>query len=143
MISGIVIILYPLSIGLIFGPEIMGNFSVLFSWSTLLSIPITNGISPAVTRYIAANRKEDYKIFESIGSKLSIFYVIIASVIFSVLSFTIFDFFVVELFIVLALIYSTVIHYLIKSVLQGLEKFKKPSNSNPGIISVKVSRFLS
>ncbi len=124
VISGLVIVVYPLSIGLAFGPETMGNFSVLFYWSTFLSIPIANGIAPAIARYIAASKKTDFEVYQSIGSKLTLFYILIISIIFPILSFTVFNLEVVEFFIVLPLIFLTITHYLIRYIMQGQEKFK-------------------
>lgn len=124
VISGLVIVAYPLTIGLAFGPETMGDFSVLFYWSTFLSIPIANGIAPAIARYIAANKKTDSVVYQTIGLKLTLFYILIISIIFPILSFTVFNLEVVEFLIVLPLIFLTITHYLIRYIMQGQEKFK-------------------
>ena len=125
IISGVVTVAYPLTIGLLFGAETMGDFSVLFYWSTFLSMPIVNGIAPAVARYIAANKKTDYTIYQTIGSKISILYILIISIIFPLLSFLVFNLSVTEFFIVLPLIFLTVAHFLIRYIMQGQEKFKQ------------------
>ena len=124
VISGVVTVAYPLAIGLLFGAETMGDFSVLFYWSTFLSIPIANGIAPAIARFIAANKKTDHVQYQTIGTKMSLLYVLIISIVFPLLSFLVFDLTVVEFFLVLPLIILTITHFLIRYTLQGQEKFK-------------------
>ncbi|MBD3189417.1 MAG: hypothetical protein GF308_02180 [Candidatus Heimdallarchaeota archaeon] len=116
---------YPLLIGLIYGAEIMAKFSVPFYWSTILSIPIINGIAPAVARFLAASSFEKVREFEGEGTRLTSLYLVLLLAIFPAISLTILNFSVLTLLIVLFLIALTIFHYLFRKSLQGQEKFSQ------------------
>ena len=124
-IAGLVNVIYPISIGLAFGPELMGNFYVLFNWITFLSIPIVNGIAPAIARFISANKKEESGEYKYIGIRVTIFYAFIVSILFPIFSFTIFNISIADFFVALITIFLFMIHYLIRYILQGQERFKQ------------------
>ena len=124
VIIGLVNIVYPLVIGLVYGPETMGNFSVLFYWSTLLNIPISNGIAPAITRYIAASSTNNKETVENIGIKLSIYYIAGIILIYPIIGIFAFKLNVFEVLIVVGITIGLVVHYFYRNTLQGLEKFK-------------------
>ncbi|MHA1442396.1 MAG: hypothetical protein ACTSPK_11115 [Candidatus Heimdallarchaeota archaeon] len=124
LIIGLVNFAYPIFIGLIYDAETMGGFSVLMNWAGFLSIPIANGIAPAVSRYIAANKKDEVPKFNKLGAKLSLFYLAFALVIYPIISLTLFSFTVLDMFIVIMLFLTFTFHYLFRYSLQGQEKFK-------------------
>ena len=127
LIIGIVNYAFPILIGLLYGPKILGDFSILFYYSTLISIPIANGVAPAISRYIAASFNSDTnqtQKFENIGSKLSADYLIIVVTIFSLLGFFLFNLNAYDIIIILILISFNVFHHIFRKSLQGQEKFQ-------------------
>ncbi|NHJ84287.1 MAG: oligosaccharide flippase family protein [Asgard group archaeon] len=124
IIVGLVNIVYPLIIGLVYGPETMGNFSVLFYWATLLTIPISNGIAPAISRYLAASSTNELRVIENTGIKLSFYYGIGMIVIYPFIGIFGFKLNAIEVLLVMAITLGLMIHYFYRNALQGLEKFK-------------------
>lgn len=123
VIIGFVNILYPILIGLLYGPETIGNFSVLFYWSILLNIPISNGLAMGITRFIAANGKEDSIFFENLGARITFFYLLGVIIIYPIIGVTLFSLNAIEIIIVVILLINLSFHYLIRKSLQGQEKF--------------------
>ena len=123
IIIGIVNVLYPVIIGLIFGPEIMGNFSLILYWILLLNIPISNGIAPAISRFIATSSDDLGKKPEIIGIKITIYYFLFITVLYPILGFTILNLNIIEIVIVLVALGSIIFHYLFRKTIQGKENF--------------------
>jgi len=123
VITGCVNTVYPLIVGIIFGAEIIGDFSFLFSWIILISIPIVNGITPSIARFIAANSKVMSKKIEGDGLKYTIFYLIIVSFTFPFFSL-IFDLKVFEIMIIILSITFYSIHSVFRKSMQGEERFR-------------------
>lgn len=123
LIVGSVNVVYPLVIGLLYGPEIMGKFSILLYWVSFLSIPIVNGIGPATTRFIAAGKIVDAINIENISSRLTLFYIFLISFIFPILSFTVFNLTIIEFFLIMIILILFMFHYLVRNILQGMENF--------------------
>ncbi|HUT82288.1 MAG TPA: hypothetical protein VMZ29_13885 [Candidatus Bathyarchaeia archaeon] len=124
IIIGLVNIVYPIMIGLIYGPETMGNFAVLFYWAALLNIPISNGIAPAISRFLAASSINETRIIENTGTKLTFYYIIGIIVFYPIIGIFAFKLNTIEVLIVVTITIGLVIHYLYRNALQGLEKFK-------------------
>lgn len=125
LIIGLVNFGYPLLVGLLYGPEIIGNFSVLFYWATLLCIPISNGIAPSISRFIAASNNQNINTLESVGSKILSYYFIVLFIIFPIIASLILGFSFLEIFLILLLSISLAFHYVFRHSLQGQEQFKK------------------
>ncbi|MHA1781987.1 MAG: hypothetical protein ACTSUL_01025 [Promethearchaeota archaeon] len=123
IIIGLVNMVYPVIIGLIYNAELIGYLTILLNWIALFSIPIQNGISPAISRFLAASEPEEAKSLEGLGFKLSTFYIILVFILFPFLSFFIFKLNVKGFFIVLILLVLIIFHYLIRKSLQGQEKY--------------------
>jgi len=126
IISGTLNSLYPLLIGLIFVKEVMGRYSLIYSWIIILSIPILNGIGPAISRFIASGNTNERVYFSILGLKLSLIILTIVSIIFLPLGVLIpnqnFNFF--ELLIIIILFSSMSIHNSLRRILEGYEFFK-------------------
>ena len=123
IILGLVNIAYPIFIGLLFGPETIGNYSVLFYWSTLLNIPISNGLAIGITRFIATREEKDYSSIETIGIRITIFYIFGAILIYPFIGYFIFSLNYVEISVVIFLLINLAFHYLLRKSMQGREKF--------------------
>lgn len=125
IIIGCVNVAYPIVIGLISGPEIIGKFSVIFYYSTLIAIPIANGIAPALSRFIAANSVENENQIELICYRMSIFYTLISYIIFAIINYTIIKLSNFDFFIILSLLTLIIFHYLFRKFYQGKENFRE------------------
>lgn len=125
LVTGIVNVVYPLIIGIIFDSSIMGRFSILFSWVALLAIPISNGIAPAITRFTAAENKNKSKQVLKTGIQTTLIYGILVLTIFPVIGLLVLDMKIIDLILIIGLILSTIFHYVFRRYLQGLEQFKK------------------
>ncbi len=123
VVIGSVNIIYPLVIGLIYTAETMGQFSILFYWVSLLSIPIQNGLAPSILRFLATKTNNKEKDFNKIGSKITLFYLIIVLMIFPAISLTVLDFSITELVFIIIVLAFSVYHYLFRNSFQGQEKF--------------------
>ena len=123
VVIGSVNIIYPLVIGLIYTAETMGQFSILFYWVSLLSIPIQNGIAPSILRFLATKTNNTEKDFNKIGSKITLFYLILVLLVFPAISLTVLDFSILELVFVIIILAFSVYHYLFRNSFQGQEKF--------------------
>ncbi|MHA1442571.1 MAG: hypothetical protein ACTSPK_12035, partial [Candidatus Heimdallarchaeota archaeon] len=119
IIIGLVTMVYPIIIGLVYSAELIGSFTILIYWAAIFSIPIQNGISPAISRFLAASNPEEEKSLEKIGVKLSSFYLILLCLVFPFLAFFVFNLTVSGFFIILVLIISIIFHYLFRNSLQG------------------------
>ncbi len=124
VIIGIVNVVYPLFVGLLYGPKTMGSFSVIFYWAILITIPISNGIAPSISRFIAASSKKDKETIENIGSKFTLYYLIGVLLIYPFVGLFGFKQNFVEVIIVLCLLVGLATHYLYRNSLQGQEEFK-------------------
>jgi len=124
IIFGLVNLAYPLIIGFIYHPTLVGNFSFFNSWVIILSIPIVNGIAPSLSRFIAANSNNKEKIMENMGILFSIIYILTIIIIFPITNIFTTNFSWQELLLVLGLLLSSIFHYLFRHSDQGKEKFK-------------------
>jgi O-antigen/teichoic acid export membrane protein len=125
LIIGIVNLGYPLLIGLLYSPETMGNFSILFNWSFFLAIPIANGIAPAISRFIAASKGNETSQLNRLGEKLTIFYLILAMIIFPLIGVFLFHLTIYDFLIVMFMLVAILFHYLFRYSLQGQERFRR------------------
>jgi len=123
IIIGLVNIVYPIIIGLIFGPETMGKFSLIFYWILLLNIPISNGVAPAISRFLATNSVNLDNKPEIIGIKTTIYYYLLILIIYPIIGFIVLDFNIIEIIIVLITLGSIIFHYLFRKTIQGKENF--------------------
>ena len=124
IIIGTVNMAYPILIGLLYGPEIIGNFSVLFYWSTLLNIPISNGLAMSITRYVAANDQKESFSLENLGIKISFLYLLGVIIIYPIIGLLFFSLEILEVVIILFLLINLAFHYLFRKIMQGQEKFR-------------------
>ncbi len=122
---GLVNTAYRLVVGLVFDPVLMGEFSTIFSWVTLLSIPIANGIAPAVNRFIAANSVDDIRKIELIGFKLSTIYLLGIVVLFAILGALVFKLNFLAIVAIILYLVVNVFHFLARKSMQGQERFKE------------------
>jgi len=125
LIIGIVNMLYPLVVGLFNDVEIMGDFTILIFWSVILSIPIQNGLSPALSRFIAASDEDDEQPLKSLSLKISAIYLLIVFMSFPFLGYYLFIIDLLEVFVIIALFSVSIFHYLFRNMLLGQEKFKQ------------------
>ena len=125
LIIGLVNIGYPLLIGLLYSAETMGNFSVLFNWAFFLAIPIANGIAPAISRFIAAKTGDETPQINKIGGKITIFYLVMAIIIFPLIGVFVFQLDIFDLLIVISMLIVIILHYLFRYSLQGQERFSR------------------
>ncbi|MHA1126675.1 MAG: hypothetical protein ACTSQX_13700 [Candidatus Heimdallarchaeota archaeon] len=123
IIIGLVTMVYPLVVGLVYNPVIYGSFTILIYYAAVFSIPIQNGVSPAISRFLAASNPEEEKSLENVGIKLSTVYVVLLCLVFPFLAFFAFNLTVAGFFIILVLIISIIFHYLFRNSLQGKEKY--------------------
>jgi len=123
IIIGLVNMVYPLVVGLVYTPELYGSFTILLYYAAVFSIPIQNGISPAISRFLAASDPEEEKSLENVGIKLSSIYLVLLCLVFPFLAFFVFNLSVSGFFIILILIISIIFHYLFRNSLQGKEKY--------------------
>jgi len=122
-IIGVVNILYPILIGLLQIPEITGDFSILINWTSFVSIPIVNGIAPAISRFIAANSISNKDEIIKTGLKISIFYTIFAIVFVPIIGIFVFSLSLLDIMIITLLLLGMLFHYLFRHSLQGQENF--------------------
>lgn len=125
IIIGIVNIIYPILIGLMYLPETMGNFSVIISWVSFVSIPIINGIAPTTSRFIAANSNSKRNIIFTSGVKISIYYMLFALLLIPLIGIFVFSLSFFDILFILILLFGILFHYLFRHSLQGQEKFKE------------------
>lgn len=123
IIIGLVNYAYPLLIGLLYGPNFIGKFSSLFFWCTLLAIPISSGISPAISRFIAANTEEESTKIEGIGAKSTLFYIVFILLLMPIIGVFAFDLNAIEILIILIMFSFLVYHYIARFSMQGREEF--------------------
>ncbi|MHA1354653.1 MAG: hypothetical protein ACTSR1_05720 [Candidatus Heimdallarchaeota archaeon] len=97
--------------------------TIIIGLVTMVYPIIQNGISPAISRFLAASDPEEEKSLEKIGVKLSSFYLILLCIVFPFLAFFVFKLTVSGFFIILVLIISIIFHYLFRNSLQGKEKY--------------------
>ncbi|MHA1211967.1 MAG: hypothetical protein ACTSSH_05850, partial [Candidatus Heimdallarchaeota archaeon] len=123
ILIGIVNFIYPLVIGLLYGPQIMGNFSVLIYWALLLNIPVSNGLAPALSRFTAASGASEKGIIENTGAKLSFFYYLGVLFIYPVLGLLVFDLSAIELVLIMIFLLGLIIQNWFRYSMQGQERF--------------------
>jgi len=124
LIFGIVNLGYPVFIGLLFGPETIGNYSVLFFWGTLLNVPISNGLAIGISRFIAMEGEDSRLKIEGIGVKVTTYYIFGSLIVYPILGYFVFSLSIIELVIVISLLVNLAFHYLFRKSIQGQEKFK-------------------
>ena len=123
ILIGFVNTLYPIIIGLIYTAEIMGKVAIVMSWINFASIPIVNGIAPAIARFIAASEEKDDIDIEETGTKSSTLYLSIILIPLLIIEIFVFSLDYITIIPILLILIFNVFHYLYRKALQGREDF--------------------
>jgi len=124
IILGLVNLGYPVLVGMLYGPELLGRFSVLFYWATLLNMPISNGLAIGITRFIAIKSKNDHLKIEGIGIKITLYYLFGLIIVYPLIGYFFFSLSIIEVVIVMFVLVNLAFHYLLRKSIQGKENFQ-------------------
>jgi O-antigen/teichoic acid export membrane protein len=124
-ISGLATTIYPIFIGMLYSSTLMGQFAILYSWVTFLSIPIANGIAPAIMRFIAVSSDESAGGLEELGFQISVIYFLSVFICLIPLNIVVFHFNLAQIFFMLILLFMVKTHFIFKKSLQGREFFQE------------------
>ncbi|MFX0093648.1 MAG: oligosaccharide flippase family protein, partial [Candidatus Hodarchaeota archaeon] len=122
-LNGLTVSIYPLLVAFLFSEILFATYGIVTSWVLLLSLPISNGIAPALTKYISSyEEKFTEAVINSSYFIITPYFLLIAGFSLLLVWFeTSLSLMIGAIFILMCL---NSLRFQFRKIIQGMEKFK-------------------